>query len=622
MKNNKPLPEPEFEQYMVLVLGMHRSGTSTFTGVMNYLGCTLPEDLMPPTEANPKGYFESVAVSKFNDQLLETAGASWRDWHPINDSWFASPVGKAFLPEARDLLTTEFKNAPLTIFKDPRVCRMVPFWLQATSMAGYKALPVLIHRNPLEVGASLQKRDGIPLVEGYLIWLRHILDAERATRGQLRFITSYDRILTDWEGEISRLQKELDIFLPRSDRRAAAAIDDFISPGLRHFTASEEKLTRDKTLPAWVRDTYRIFERWAAKGEVKADYKTLDAIGAQVDEITPTLADMVDTSKKQVISLKASLAGHKSKYDVQFATYENETSRLKKELETAQEDMAAQRAQTAEREAELERLRDQLDARAQEHEAALASQSETYEIETLRLKKELETAQEDMAAQRAQTAERETELERLRDQLSQSESALAQRKEEAEQAWKRAENAEAEMEKKTAENQELAAQNKIKVNELSLMARLLKQNEELLSAQQASGQENIDRLESQLADLQSRSEQERAEAQAKLIHLAETETAVEKLSVKQQTHTSELSQMARLFNESEEKFHQQQLETDSLRTQVAAQIGETKRLQTETAAQQAHIKFVESELAAIRASRFWRATGPLRRFLDAMRGKV
>jgi hypothetical protein len=553
MVNNEPLLEPEYERYMLLVLGMHRSGTSTFTGVMSHLGCTLSEDLMPPTEANPKGYFESVAVSKFNDRLLKSAGASWRDWHPIKDLWFASPVGKAFLPEARDLLTAEFNNAPLTILKDPRVCRMVPLWLQAIAMAGYKALPALIHRNPLEVGASLQKRDGIPLVEGYLIWLRHVLDAEKATRGQLRFITSYDRILTDWEGEISRLQKELDIFLPRSDRRAAAAIDEFISPGLRHFMASEEKLVQDKTLPAWVRDTYQILERWAAKGESKADYKALDAIGAQVDAITPTFADLLDTSKEQLTSVKATLAEHKTK---------------------------------------------------------LNAQSETYKDETSRLKKELETAQEDLFAQRTQTTEREAELERLRNQLSQSESALVQRKEEAAQAWQEAKDAERELEEKKAEIQDLDGKYKSTLQELSLMAKLLKQNEELLSAERA-------REERRIAEF----EVERVQAQAKLVHLAKTEAEVEKLSVQQQTHINELSQMVRLFSENEERVRQQQMESNSLHTQIAAQTGETKRLQSETAAQQAHIKFVESELAAIRASRFWRATGPMRHLLNAIRRK-
>ena len=75
----------------VLVLGMHRSGTSALAGTIGLLGCDLPTDLMPPTDANPKGYFEAYGAYFLNDAILESAGSAWHDWQEFNPRWMSSP---------------------------------------------------------------------------------------------------------------------------------------------------------------------------------------------------------------------------------------------------------------------------------------------------------------------------------------------------------------------------------------------------------------------------------------------------------------------------------------------------------------------------------------------------
>jgi len=46
----------------VVVLGMHRSGTSALAGVLARLGCDLPQTLMPTNDFNAKGYYESLRL--------------------------------------------------------------------------------------------------------------------------------------------------------------------------------------------------------------------------------------------------------------------------------------------------------------------------------------------------------------------------------------------------------------------------------------------------------------------------------------------------------------------------------------------------------------------------------
>ncbi len=411
--------DPELKRYMIFVLGMHRSGTSALAGVLSRLGCTLPADLMAASEDNCKGYFESKTTQEFNDCILKDAGTSWRDWRRMNSDWFTSPVGQSLLSQASGLLTQEFGGAPLSIFKDPRVCRMVPFWVAAAKMAGFRPMPVLTHRNPLEVAKSLSKRDGMDPAEGLLLWLRHVLSAEAATRGQPRFFTSYEQILQNWPAQISRLQENLNIMLPRFDERSSAQVEDFLSKGLRHFTELPEKVTDNHTLSKWVRDAYSILERWAVSGEAKADYKTLDGILADFDAAAPIFSQVVDVASRRSSSLNAQVAQLQSKLDavgVELGKRDTERMLLKRDIEA--------------RNAEGEQLRQELD--------------------------------------------------RVRGVVSQVESTLAQCRLEVEQAHMRATHAELSAAEKDKDINELVSFKAEKIIELADMARLIEQGDDQL----------------------------------------------------------------------------------------------------------------------------------------------
>src|SRR5206468_3279043 len=104
----------------VLVLGMHRSGTSALARVLNLLGCDLPQTLMGPGKSNEAGHWESQAIANFNDRLLESAGTSWDDWQAINPGWLSSLKAVQFREEARGLLEQEFGASHLFVLKDPR----------------------------------------------------------------------------------------------------------------------------------------------------------------------------------------------------------------------------------------------------------------------------------------------------------------------------------------------------------------------------------------------------------------------------------------------------------------------------------------------------------------------
>src|SRR6266508_360047 len=114
----------------ILVLGMHRSGTSALSRIVNLLGASAPANPMPPDPANPRGYWESWSIHLLLDELLKSAGSSWHDWRAINPDWLTTDVADQFREKLKNTLQSEYGESPFIVVKDPRLCRILKFWLE------------------------------------------------------------------------------------------------------------------------------------------------------------------------------------------------------------------------------------------------------------------------------------------------------------------------------------------------------------------------------------------------------------------------------------------------------------------------------------------------------------
>src|SRR3954454_9089161 len=186
----------------IVVSGMHRSGTSALARVLSLVGADLPKTLMPPALGNDPGHWESLPVARLHDELLDSVGVPWHDVLPFPSGWYGTSDARQFVERMRGIVLEEFDESPLFVVKDPRLCRLVPFWL--TVLGELDVLPAFLIpiRNPLEVADSLRERDGLSISHGLLLWLRCVLDVELQTRGHARAFVSYARLLDDWEGAV------------------------------------------------------------------------------------------------------------------------------------------------------------------------------------------------------------------------------------------------------------------------------------------------------------------------------------------------------------------------------------------------------------------------------------
>ena len=263
----------------VLVLGMHRSGTSALTRVLNLLGVDLGESLLPAHADNEAGYWEHEEIVLVHDRLLAALGTAWDDPTPLPAAVQLGETARPFRDELLGIVARDFGGSPLWGLKDPRLCRLLPLWKSILAESGVHARAVLTMRDPNEVAASLSRRDGIPAGKSQLLWLDHCLRAERDSRGMPRAFVAFDRLLSDWRGVMERVGRELAIDrLLRFDENAAA-VEGFLDPRLRHHSGGSEASGSPGALPVhrWVEVARATFAR-AADGDASDVEEPLDRV--------------------------------------------------------------------------------------------------------------------------------------------------------------------------------------------------------------------------------------------------------------------------------------------------------------------------------------------------------
>ena len=224
----------------ILVLGMHRSGTSVVTRVLNLLGVELGSHLMPPAADNPTGFWEHLDAVEIHDQLLADLGRSWDDFRPLPGAWLRSAAAQRAYNRILQLILSEFAGVPLWAVKDPRLCLFVPLWERALRNLGIEPRALIIVREPGEIARSLHLRNAMPLTFGAALSQRYIYSAIYHTRNIVRTALRFPEWINRWPDEFHRVGSELGTRLDWSDS-AIANIKAFLRSGSRKTRTSGNK---------------------------------------------------------------------------------------------------------------------------------------------------------------------------------------------------------------------------------------------------------------------------------------------------------------------------------------------------------------------------------------------
>lgn len=176
----------------IIVLGMHRSGTSALARVLNLAGAYFGVEgvATPANVENRKGFWEREDVRALNDAALHSLRCDWDAVANFDIAAIARQELAALKSGAADIVAKLDAHRPWFV-KEPRLCLLLPIWRPSLEF------PVCVHiyRNPLEVARSLKARNNMPIPAGLALWEAYNVAAFDAAAGLPRLVVSYHDLM-------------------------------------------------------------------------------------------------------------------------------------------------------------------------------------------------------------------------------------------------------------------------------------------------------------------------------------------------------------------------------------------------------------------------------------------
>lgn len=269
-------------QTCVLVLGTHRSGTSVLTHIISLLGASLPVNILGANDTNPTGHWEPSRLVKLHDEMLMETGSQWDDWRAFDFSQLPTSRQEHYKTEITRIIREEYGSASIFVLKEPRISRFVGLYIGILRSLNIQIRIVLTNRNPLAVIASLQTRTGMTFGFASLIWLRHELDGEYASRSFPRVFVNYEELLQDWRPIVDKVAS-VDPKLAIRTEEKNLAIEQFLSPRYRHHSASFSDLVDDERICDWIKYSYKALKLLEANPNDLSAITRLDSIRRKFD---------------------------------------------------------------------------------------------------------------------------------------------------------------------------------------------------------------------------------------------------------------------------------------------------------------------------------------------------
>lgn len=191
----------------VVVLGMHRSGTSMIAGALNSLGVFMGSKMLGKSRANPLGHFEDLEFLYLNEAILKSISCSWdRPPEKYNE---LNKVNVKLINKIKNLIKKRESRFDVWGWKDPRTSVLFPLYKP------YLENPYLIicARDSEDIAKSLNKRNGFSIEKGKNITKSYwgkILDIINDTPYK-RIILNYKTCICNPEETIEEIIKFLNV---------------------------------------------------------------------------------------------------------------------------------------------------------------------------------------------------------------------------------------------------------------------------------------------------------------------------------------------------------------------------------------------------------------------------
>lgn len=221
----------------LIILGMHRSGTSCLTGLFEEAGVWLGE-VRRMSSHNAKGNRENPEIMALNDAILKTNGATWDKPPDRPMTWSAIHLAE------RGRILAGYPAKQIWGFKDPRTLFTLEGWRSA--LPGARLVGIL--RHPLAVARSLEARNKIPLEHGLALWAAYNRRLFDLVQSEDMPILSFDQPAAHFVAAATALIEDMGLGIPLGGMQ-------FFDDSLRHQTNIS-----DRALPADIAVLYSALQ--------------------------------------------------------------------------------------------------------------------------------------------------------------------------------------------------------------------------------------------------------------------------------------------------------------------------------------------------------------------------
>lgn len=267
---------------VVMVLGMHRSGTSLCAHMLHALGVDMA-DTPGASPENVRGHWERARINDLNDQVFAAFGRGWAQTSHVlalPENWLEDPrvasVGAALVAWLRPLVASGRFG-----FKDPRTARLLPLWREIFTALNVRPRFVFCVRDPVQVSRSISARDHLAAAHSEYRWLIYNMSAVLGVGRDPVCVVPYEEWFTRPEETARRLANFVGAAPP-----SAEIVRTVIDPSLRHDAASLEPARR------LARGLHGLILESVAAGRFGANLLAFcDCLEAFAHQVQPLLVD-------------------------------------------------------------------------------------------------------------------------------------------------------------------------------------------------------------------------------------------------------------------------------------------------------------------------------------------
>ena len=301
----------ESNDRLIVVLGMHRSGTSAITRALKVLGVDLGGRLLLAADGddgdNETGFWEDIDFNGLNIELLRVIDKDWFYTSPVTQIDLEILNKKGYFLKAETLVKEKLKDRKLFGVKDPRMAKLLPFWKEVFARSDINVNYVLAIRQPLSVVKSIENRGWGGRERIFLLWLNHVIESLSLTDNTSRVIVDYDHLVRDSANELERMAHSLNLSVDKKE--LVYYQSEFLNHNLQHSKYQPQDCGLDSDCPALAAEIYLKLQAVISESGCADDAgfqqqvmqwtDEFDRLGPMLTYIDRTLVEAIQAADRQ-----------------------------------------------------------------------------------------------------------------------------------------------------------------------------------------------------------------------------------------------------------------------------------------------------------------------------------